>query len=122
MRLRGSQPWRTNRTRVLRANETSAEARLWHELRNRHLAGHKFTRQAAIDSYVADFLCRESRLIVEVDGATHSEPADITRDAQRTAHLEALGYRIFRCTNDDVFSNIDGVLDGILHALEGDGC
>lgn len=114
MRLRGPQPWRTNRTRVLRANTTSAEARLWHALRNRHLAGHKFVRQAALGPYVADFLCRDARLVVEVDGATHGEPDEIARDAQRTALIEALGYRLYRCTNDDVFSNLGGVLDGIL--------
>ncbi|MDO9383329.1 MAG: DUF559 domain-containing protein [Hyphomicrobiaceae bacterium] len=46
--MRGSQPWNTNRSRVLRANATSAEPRLWRELRSGHLDGHKFVRQAAI--------------------------------------------------------------------------
>ncbi|MDO9381690.1 MAG: DUF559 domain-containing protein, partial [Hyphomicrobiaceae bacterium] len=118
--MRGSQPWNTNRSRVLRANATSAEARLWRELRSGHLDGHKFVRQAPIGRYFVDFLCREAYLVIEVDGATHGEPAERARDAERTAHLESLGYRIFRATNDDVFHNISGVLAGILRALSGD--
>ncbi len=116
--MRGHQPWTTNRARILRANGTSAETKLWHALRSRQLAGHKFSRQASIEPFVADFLCREAKLIVEIDGATHGEPDQIARDAARTQHLEALGYRVFRVTNDDVFHNLSGVLEGILHELE----
>ena len=64
-----------------------------------------------------DFLCREARLIVEVDGATHGEDDERQRDALRTATLERLGYRIFRVTNDDVMSNLNGVLDSLLREL-----
>ena len=118
--MRGPRPWTTNRSRVLRANTTAAEARLWRELRNGQIAGHKFIRQAAICSYFVDFLCREARLVIEVDGATHGEPDERARDAERASRLEALGYRIFRVTNDDVMRNMSGVLTGILHALSGD--
>ncbi len=116
--MRSEQPWKTNRARVLRANTTSAEGRLWHALRNRNLAGHKFARQVAIDDFFVDFLCREARLIVEVDGGTHGEDDERRRDAARAAALERLGYRIFRVTNDDVMRNLSGVLDGLLRELE----
>ena len=116
--MRSEQPWKTNRARVLRANATAAEGKLWHVLRNRNLVGHKFARQVAIDNFIVDFLCREARLIVEVDGGTHGEDDERQRDAARAAALERLGYRIFRVTNDDVMRNLSGVLDGLLRELE----
>ena len=117
--MRRSQPWKTNRSRVLRSNATSAEDVLWHHLRNRHLNGFKFVRQAPIENYFADFLCREARFIVEVDGGTHGELHEIAADAERTRALGNLGYKIFRVSNGDIYGNIDFVLDHILAALEG---
>ena len=116
--MRSSQPWRTNRARVLRAQLVVGESRLWNELRNRQLSGFKFVRQAAIGSYFADFACREKKLIVEVDGGTHGLETEIAADEVRTAGLRRLGYRVFRVTNEDVARNLAGVLDSILHELE----
>jgi very-short-patch-repair endonuclease len=116
--MRSSQPWRTSRSRALRSQLVAAETRLWQKLRNRQLGGFKFVRQAAIGKYFADFACRECKLIVEVDGATHGSDAEIAADARRTAALEQLGYRIYRVTNDDVAHNIEGVLESILHELD----
>ncbi|TDM99577.1 hypothetical protein CEE86_13930, partial [Lactobacillus crispatus] len=62
----------TPRARSLRRTQTSAEAKLWRVLRNRALNGWKFRRQHPIDRYIVDFACIEAKLIVEVDGATHS--------------------------------------------------
>ena len=106
------------RARSLRRNQTEAEKKLWRYLRNSSLNGFKFTRQNPVGPYIADFLCFNKKLIVEVDGATHGEPHEIEYDAKRTAFLESCGYRVFRCYNADVFENIDGVLDGILLQLE----
>jgi len=101
----------TNRhASTLRRNQTDAEERLWAHLRNRRLGGFKFRRQATVGFHVADFLCPEKRLIVELDGGQHSEEAD----ARRTARLEALGYRIIRFWNNEVLGNTDGVLQVIL--------
>jgi hypothetical protein len=66
-----------------------------------------------------DFLCRDARLIVEVDGATHSEDHEIVYDERRSAYLKAQGYRIVRVMNDDVYRRFDDVMDMILLALEG---
>ncbi len=74
--MRGPQPWRTNRSRVLRSQPISAEAKLWSRLRNRHLAGLKFVRQAPVEPYFVDFLCREHMVVVEVDGGTHRPVAE----------------------------------------------
>ena len=106
------------RARALRANETEAESRLWARLRNRNLNGFKFTRQVPIAPYIADFLCFEKKLIVEVDGDTHGDADEVTYDERRTQFLEARGYRVLRVWNHEVYTQLDGVLEGILHKLE----
>ena len=116
--LRGEQPWRTNRSRVLRSRPISAEAKLWSRLRNRQLGGHKFVRQMPIDPYFGDFVCREGKVIVEVDGGTHSTDAERARDEWRTLHLSRLGYRVFRISNDAVYNNLDDALDALLAFIE----
>ena len=78
------------------------KAKLWAHLRNRRLGGFKFLRQVPIGPYYADFLCREARLIIEVDGGTHSKPDEIAADRQRQQELERIGYRIVRVWNGDV--------------------
>jgi very-short-patch-repair endonuclease len=113
--MRTAQPWRTNRARVLRDTSTSAEDKLWDALRNRQLGGFKFIRQVAIGNYFADFVCRELKLVVEVDGATHGTAAEVAYDETRTHFLEADGYHIFRAHNGEVFENLDGVLETLLH-------
>lgn len=101
------------RARKLRASQTSAEARLWQALRARRLARWKFRRQHPIDRYIVDFVTIEGKLIVEVDGATHSAPKEVARDAARTKMLEAFGFHVVRVTNTDVYENLEGVLDMI---------
>jgi very-short-patch-repair endonuclease len=60
------------RARELRRDAPIAERKLWEQLRNRNLDGLKFVRQEPIGPYVADFVCRDIKLVVEVDGGTHS--------------------------------------------------
>jgi very-short-patch-repair endonuclease len=116
--MRGPQPWQTNRSRVLRSQTISAEAKLWGRLSNRQLAGLKFVRQAPIAPYFVDFLCREHKVVVEVDGGTHSTEAEMAADTRRAQQLERMGYRVFRAHNADVYENIDGVLDNLLAFIE----
>ena len=117
--MRGPQPWKTNRARILRSRPISAEERLWSHLRNRNLNGWTFGRQVAIERFFADFVCRERQVVVEVDGGTHADAHEIERDRQRTAALESQGYRVFRVRNDEVYDNIDGVLDTLVAFIEG---
>ena len=98
----------------LRRDMTDVEQALWQALRNRQLGGFKFRRQATVGRYVADFLCAERKLIVELDGGQHS----IDADTSRTATLEAVGYRVIRFWNSDVIQSPDGVLETILDALQ----
>lgn len=79
--------------RSLRREMTEAEDRLWHELRSRRLDRIKFRRQVPIGKYVADFVCLEARLIVEIDGNQH---ADSVHDAVRDADLKSRGFRVLR--------------------------
>ena len=113
--MRGPDRSTVRKVRRLRRNSTDAEMQLWFKLRDRRLSGLKFLRQYPIGPYVADFVCRDRRLIVEVDGGQHS---DSSRDRIRDAALAAEGYRILRFWNTDVLSNIDGVLTAILSELE----
>ncbi|MGF1627351.1 MAG: endonuclease domain-containing protein [Alphaproteobacteria bacterium] len=105
-----------NRARALRRALTQAEKRLWLHLRGRRLAGFRFSKQAPIGRYVADFVCLSERLVVEVDGGGHTRKA--RSDQARDRWLEASGYRIVRFWNNDVLGNIDGVLTVILSALD----
>lgn len=100
--------------RRLRVDQTEAETRLWSRLRNRAFFGFKFRRQMPVGPFIADFLCAERKLIVELDGGQHAESA---RDADRTAWLENEGYRILRFWNNDVLANTEGVLTQLLEAL-----
>jgi very-short-patch-repair endonuclease len=106
------------RARSLRRTETSAEKRLWGYLRDRRLGGYKFRRQIPIPPYIADFACISHNLVVELDGATHSEDHEIWHDEKRTAFLESKGFKVHRILNSDVFRSLADVLDGILLILQ----
>jgi very-short-patch-repair endonuclease len=108
------------RARDLRRDQTSAEARLWAKLRDRRLLGYKFVRQEPIGPFIADFVCREAQLVVEVDGATHSTDEEVAHDRRRTACFASQGYRVVRVGNDDVYQRLDDVLATILAGLKGD--
>jgi very-short-patch-repair endonuclease len=109
-------PRDTKRAQELRNNATDAERRLWSHLRDRRLGGHKFSRQMSVGPFVCDFLCRERGLVVELDGGQHAERA--VQDKRRTAFLNAEGLTVLRFWNNDVFEDMDGVLELILVKLE----
>ncbi|MFN6327988.1 MAG: leucine--tRNA ligase [Chitinophagales bacterium] len=90
-----------------RKNATEAEKKLWNEIRNRKLE-YKFRRQHPIDNYIADFICLEQKLIIEVDGGYHTQTKEY--DDARTAVLNELGYRVIRFTNEEVINDIENVL------------
>ena len=103
--------------RALRREETIAEKRLWEQLRNRTLEGFKFSRQVPIGPYIVDFVCRDQRLIVEVDGATHTTENELANDNRRTGFLKSESYTVIRFQNDEIMSGMDEVLTLILQAL-----
>ena len=89
---------------------TEAEDFLWQHLRNNQL-GVKFRRQHAIADYIADFFCLKANLIIEVDGGYHNSKEQMEDDEIRTRHLNELGYRVIRFTNEEILLNIDFCLE-----------
>ena len=94
---------------------TDAELKLWRGLRQQQLEGFKFRRQYPVGLFIADFVCLEMSLIVEVDGGQHNESA---RDEARTAWLKAQGFTVLRFWNDQVLKETDSVLQEILSSLK----
>lgn len=105
-----------DRARQMRKAPTEPEKRLWRHLSRSQLNGYKFRRQSVIGPYIADFLCSQKALVVEVDGDTHSDPAV---DALRDRALAALGYAVIRFGNHDVMTNMEGVLSHLATVLNG---
>ena len=100
------------RARALRKNQqTPAEHVLWEHLCGSRFLGMKFRRQVPIGPFITDFLCVRHRLIIELDGKGHAEKKEY--DSERTAFLELHGYRVVRFTNDEVFGDLERVLQRI---------
>jgi very-short-patch-repair endonuclease len=97
------------RVKALRSNMTNAERKLWRALRSRSI-GPKFRRQSPLGPYVVDFVCFESKVIIEVDGSQHATSAT---DAKRDRYFVDRGYRMLRFWNNDVLQNLEGVLTSI---------
>jgi len=112
--VRGPEHRQVKVERRLRRQSTDAEMVLWFALRDRRFSGFKVVRQEAIESFVVDFVCREKKLIVEVDGGQH---ADNAKDLARDEILSGAGYRVLRFWNSDVLKNKSGVLQVIAGAL-----
>ena len=102
-----------NNAKLLRQNQTDTELILWSKLRNRSLNGIKFRRQVPIDKYIADFVASDKKLIIELDGSQHLEEKNTIKDEERTMKLQALGYKVIRIFNNDIFNNLDIVLEYI---------
>jgi len=98
------------RAKLLRANMTDAELKLWSYLRNNKL-GVRFKAQHPIDLFIADFYCHQVKLVVEVDGSIHNLQTDY--DEGRTEEIERFGIVVIRFTNDEVIHHIDKVLISI---------
>jgi very-short-patch-repair endonuclease len=104
----------TTAARALRSRMTDAERKLWFALKDRRFDAFKFRRQVPIGPYIADFLCFEKRLIVEVHGGQHAESV---RDAERDAWLARNAFRVVRYWNNDMLQNLEGVLTDLAAEL-----
>jgi len=102
----------------LRNNMPPAEILLWDKLKAKQLGGYKFRRQHSIDQYVLDFFCPKAQLAIEVDGDSHYQEKKIEYDRERQQHIESLGIKILRFTNNEIYDRLDGVLGEILRKLE----
>ncbi len=100
--------------RRLRKHSTDTEAHLWRYLRDRQIEGFKFRRQQPVGSYVVDFVNLEKKVVIELDGGHHIlHPGDKIRDEW----FRAEGYKVLRFWDNQVFTNLEGVLETIRDAL-----
>ena len=112
--MTGYAPQMLTHAKSLRRDMTDAERKLWKILRDRQLHAAKFRRQQPVSPYLADFVCQDVRLIVEIDGGQHNDNA---YDRRRDTWLNEAGYRVLRLWNNEVLENIDGVAARIIAAL-----
>ena len=112
----------TNIARNLRKNSTEAECILWRELKSRKL-GYKFVRQKPIlftynkrnKFFVADFYCKQLKLVIELDGSIHDKQKD--HDQLRTEIMNTIGIKVIRFTNEEIMNDMDNVLKTIIYEL-----
>ena len=105
------------KARLLRANMTDAEQRLWHHLRRKQLFNVQFLRQLPIGEYIVDFHAPTVQLVVEIDGSQHMNNDAIAYDSSRTIHLESLGMHVLRFDNLQVLNETNSVLEMIYRVI-----
>lgn len=105
--------------RELRHTLTKAEACLWkYALRAKQLKGYGFNRQRPVLNYIADFMCKNLKLIIEVDGYSHLLDKVIEKDKKKQNDLEKAGFTILRFKDEEVLKNINGVRQAICDMIE----
>ena len=107
---------KTQFARGLRQNQTKAESMLWKQVSNRRLQGLKFKRQVPMGGFIVDFVCHDMKIIVELDGGQHAKQE--LYDQDRTDELQKLGYQVIRYWNNDVLSNIEGVMQDLAKQMQ----
>ena len=104
-----------DKARALRRDPSDAEQKLWQRLRGRRFQNWKFRRQYPVGPYVADFCCVDGQLVIELDGGQHVEAAE--KDQARTRFMESVGFVVIRFWNEEVFTEIEAVMERIEQAV-----
>ncbi len=104
----------TKIAKVLRKRSTKEERFLWRHLKSKQLEGLKFRRQQPIGNFIVDFVCFEKRIIIELDGGQHTNITEEKKDKSRDKWLNEQGFKVLRFWNNDVFKNINGILEVII--------
>lgn len=105
--------------RNLRKNSTKAEIRLWTELlRAGKLKGYSFLRQRPVLNYIADFMCKDLMLVIEIDGSTHEDDEKWYKDQRRQKELEDYGFTVLRFSDDEILNNLEGVHQKLLEMIK----
>ncbi|WAX71533.1 endonuclease domain-containing protein [Gallibacterium anatis] len=102
----------------LRSNQTDAEGKLWQRINRDQLLGFRFNRQKPLLNYIVDFYCAKAKLIIELDGSHHYEPEYQEKDRQRDDELRSLGFTVMRFSNDEIYYEIEDVVEQIYLFLE----
>ena len=113
----GARPSIFKKAQMLRNNMTEPEKLLWKYLKENQLKGYKFRRQHPIDIFVVDFYCHKAKLVIEIDGESHTRSEIMNYDEGRTIELQNLGLKVIRFSNDQVNNDIYQVLKEIENHL-----
>ncbi len=112
----GASPTLFQFAKQLRGRETEAEKLLWQRLNRKQINGLSFRRQHPILYFIADFYCHKLKLIIELDGTIHNIPPQFRYDRERDEELKKYGLSMMRFTNEEVFDDIESVLEKIFGA------
>ncbi len=107
-------PLRTNAQKLRRKMSPAGETLVVRLLKN---LPQTVYRQKIIGNFIVDFYISSCKLVIELDGAQHTEPQAVEYDAQRTAYLQGIGCRVLRYANNAVDTNFAGVCEDILHNI-----
>ncbi|GAB5464714.1 MAG: DUF559 domain-containing protein [Candidatus Kapaibacteriales bacterium] len=97
------------RAQELRLSSTFAEKSLWKHVLSKKKTGYGFKRQRPIGHFIADFICQDLKLVIELDGKSHHHPERYKMDKTRDEYLSDVGLKVIRINNDDVIINLEGV-------------
>jgi very-short-patch-repair endonuclease len=92
---------------------TRAETLLWRYLKADRIDGLGFRRQVPIQNYIADFICMSAKIVVELDGESHDFEERQNADQNRDSFFVSEGFQVLRFTNEQVMSNLEGVVETI---------
>lgn len=106
------------RARKFRKQMTKAEQKIWFRIRDRQLAPAPFRRQHVCGKYILDFYCAKAKLVVEIDGITHTSKAAIEYDSKRTRFIENQGLTVIRFWNHEVYADPDDVVEKIFSEVK----
>ena len=84
---------------------------MWSLISNKQFYKFKFLRQYVIGQYIVDFICRETKIIIEIDGGQHNFDKNANYDELRTNYLMSLGYKVIRFWNNEIDNNLEGVYE-----------
>src|SRR5712671_1133200 len=104
------------RAKQLRQAMTRAETLLWRYLKANRIDGLGFRRQVPFRNYIADFVCMSAKIIVELDGESHDFEERQKADQVRDAFFASEGFQVLRFTNEQLMSNLEGVVEAIRQA------
>lgn len=104
--------------RRLRNHSTKAEIKLWGYLKNRQMKGYDFHRQKPIEDFIVDFFCNKLKVVIELDGYTHTFENTFEKDKLKEEKLRQLGISVLRFQDNEVMNNIDNVLRAIQYFIE----
>lgn len=104
--------------KIMRRRPTDAENLLWEHLRAKRFLGLKFKRQEPIGNYIADFICYEKKIVIELDGGQHARKRVALEDRKRDEWMKSQGFKILRIWNHEVLRNLEEVLEIIADECE----